>query len=763
MHIRQNIASIAHGLANRMAPTQANNFGDNPAQDFFRYGNGRITVSDWSQLRMNERDKYTGYMYGATTRRANKVVDLATNHLKTKANDPTTKAAKDAQKSIVHPYLEIIDRSLDFTNEEFWEAAQTYLDLKGVYYLLAVRGKLGEKVGDVKSFELMSPYDVTVVRNGTGLEVLGYVQTLGGMQREIPPHQIITIRALNPFSHIDPFSMADAATDSQFTIKETSEQMRTTARRNRKYPGVVLMGNGEVSLDPQQVDNFKARMRGKANSTNDEPVFAAGSASKLSWTDMQIDLRKSAVDTVSEISLNGLIAVTGTSKTKFGIEQSGVTRDTASIQEDLFTGDHAIPGLQRIIGALNQDYKRHYPVDYEKYGYVMYIDSPLGDDATVEAAKITNRQTSFELYQSLIDAGYDADTASAYASGEKDLSEIGEPTNEPKPKPVPPVIAPPAPVGDDPAKTNGHTHELPPAIINDLDASGSATLTRQQGALRNAVVAVEGKLVHDVLAKVTTNQFEDTSDIVDDQDRQAAETDLQTALSVFYGITLPLSAGSTMSARMKEFGLAGSFKPDAEVDAYIKLTATRAADGHIETILEDILETVQATEERLVQGELQKITPKPGQTSEDVLAEARRLALEGNGREEIARAIRQTYTDTISKTRANTIARTETNRAYGRGQYEADRQFLAQNDLTHKAYKQWITRSDNPCPYCVAKSKEPPIPFLDAFAKVGDVLQATFTKSDGTASIRQMQVGFEDCLAGEIHPNGQCTYQLIIR
>lgn len=755
--------------------TQKNALGDNLARDFLRYGPRTAEMPEWSQTLMGEPDKYTGYMYGAITRRVNKVAQLSAYNLQTKANKATAAAAKASKSDIIHPYLTIIDSSTTFANDAFWRNIQTYLDIKGEYFLLALRGKLGSgdniTYGDVREFKLMNPYDVTIVYDANNMEVIGYTETQGGMYREFDPSMVIHIKTLNPFEPKKPWSVADAARDAQFTLKETSQQMRTTTRRNRKYPGVVLLGGEGVALAPEQVENFKTRMSGRNSSAAaDEPMFSTASSVKggISWNDMQIDLRKSQVDVINEIQLNALIAVTGTSKTKLGIEQSGVTRDTAAIQDDLFVADQGMPATQLIIDALNQDYKTHYPDNYQKYGYVMYIDSPLKEDKEAALTDVTNRTNTYDLYKTLINDGYDPETAAEYASGSKPLVDIGEPTNPPK---DPPLVVPPAEPAQDPklvpplsGKSSGpaHRHDLLPIVRNKIETTMESTVTRQESALKNAIVSVEHQVVTQVLLKVAKNDFNTTSDIIDDDDRAADEEKLTRAIGTFYDIIFPINASSVMSRRMSEFGKAGAFTMDTEVNGYIKVTASRAASSHMDTILGDILTTVQETEERLVQDELKKITPKPGQSPADVLKLARTKALEGVGREQVAAAIRQEYSDTISKTRANTIARTETNRAFNQSQYQADRQFLTQNNLMGQAYKKWITRSGNPCPYCRAKAAEPPIPFGEPFARVGDVLSASFVKSDGTTSVRQMQVGFEDSLAGEIHPNGQCTYQLII-
>lgn len=775
--------SVRDWIANKLVPGHTNGLGGRDlAQDYVRYGTGATPLL--SQVMRGERDKYTGYMYAAVTRRANKVITLADENIKTKANKATTKRFKDSEEELVHPYLKLIDESPTFDNDEFWREIQSFIDLRGEYYLYVLRGKAGNVIGEPKEFKLLRPYEITVVRDGNNLEVIGYVETRDGVYREIPPHMIIPMRAFNPLDRIKAYSMADAAMDAQFTLKEAAEQMQTTARRNRRYPGVILFGGGEVALDTEQAANFKSRMRNKA--AEDEPMFAGGKAGNIAWNDMQVDMRKSSLDMVTETQLNALIAVTGTSKTKLGIEQSGVTRDTADIQDDLFTGDHAIPAARLILSALNQDYKNSYPKDYKKYGYKMYVRSPLGDDKDTELKSVKVRKESFSLYLSMRAKGYSSDVSARFANGELDLTEIGEPTEEPTQQ-VPQdgtgkPSGQPTPAGaqdededkdDDqspPAAgaSNSHDHstDVLPVIRNDLSEQDKAAVAQQEAVLLAAIVTVQEQVVEAVVSNVPTLTYETQEVIITEEQEQAAVAALIAALVAFYAALLAVQGLVVMARRALEFGLPGSFAMDELVNQYIQATAESAAKSHLSTILDDIRQTVRETVERLVQEERKRIQddPQAGDPSEedDIYAFARRKAFEGVGQARIIRAIREKYGEGISKTRASTIARTESRRAFNRAQFEADRQFLAENDLTGRAYKKWVTRGPDPCVFCKQLAARPPIPFLEPFAKLGDVLTASMEKKDGTMSVRTMKVGFEDAIAGEIHPNGWCTYQLII-
>lgn len=758
-------------IANIIAPTAKNSMGTNLARDFWRYGNRQgMQVSEWSQLLMKEEDKYTGYMYGAIDRRAKKVAMLAKYNLRTVGKQPVMDAAKAKDETLVHPYLKLINDSTDFSNWEFWYEVQTYLDLKGVYYLFALRNKRGDRTGDVQSFKLINPYDVTVVRDQSNMQIIAYVETRDGMSREIDPHMIIPMRKLNPFSRVNPFSMSDAAKDAQFTLKESHDQIRSTVRRNKKFPGVLLVGDDEVHLEGEQLANLKARLLG--NRKADEPMFAEGKGA-LDWNDMQLDLRKSAPKDTDEINLKALIAATGVSKTKFGIEESGTTRDTSQVQDDQFTVEHAMPELQLIIDALSLDYQRNYPDEYKKTGFEMEIDNPTSRDHDAEIKDIKVRKDSHALYNTLVNEGYDRELAAKYADGKVSLAELGEPTNKPKPaededKPK----TPDNPSEEEEATANAHTccdgHDLPVAR-NQLDDTARAELDRQAATLKTAVVSVQQRLVAEVLNHVERNAYTSEGEVVPPEAKQSAVNELAVLIAAYYLTIMPLYAGSVLSRRLREFGKTAVFSLGSEARAYITKMSSKAAESHIDTIIGDILVTARQTYDDFIEEAVKAAGVEAGdeagraKTKEEILREARERANSGEGRRQIVAAIRKRYTESISQARAEAVARTEANRAFNRSQYEADRQFIQQNDLQGKAYKKLINRSGNPCPVCRAKAAEPPIPFDEPFAKLGDTLSAAFDEeADGRSGVQIIPVNYEVIHSGNIHVQCECGYVLII-
>jgi len=699
--------------------TQKNSMGNDISNKFLKYGNSnrRPLLNDWSNVVLTEKEFYTGYPYAAINLRANRVSTIAENNLKTSANQNIIDQAKENKEVITHPYLDIIHNSTDFSDYQFWYDIPTYIDLKGVYYLMAVRNFTANRLGEIQYFKLLNPFHIKRIVKEENMEVGGYVEYRDGYSREIPKEMIIEIRKLNPNSWRDEFSLLDAASENQYALKTAGDFTRNSLKNNINAPGIL---STDVVLPDEEFINFTNRVKGGVKG---EPVFGNGAGS-IKWQDMQIDLDKAALDKVNEINREALIAVTGASKTILAIEQSGVTRDTAKVQKDLFTENHAIPMLQMIIDALNIDYQKNYKADYEKFGYEIYIDNPLGSDRDAELKDVDIRDKSYDLYNKLVNKGYDRELAAQYAEGEKTLEELGEPTNEP-------VSILPAQTTTDTTTQESHTHEPPVIVSNQFDEEQQGIVNQQQSTLENAVINIDARLVASAISKVSKNQYESETDVVNKSDKKDAEEELATALEAFYTLLIPLYARNVLSRRAAEFGDLALFNMNAEVKKYIKKTASEAAQGHIQTILDDILKT------------------------------ARDLSLEGASQEQVATGIRNKYNKTISTTRAKTIARTETNRAFTRSQFEADKQFIKQNNLQGRAYKKWITRSDNPCPLCQAKASEPPIPFDQAFADIGDQVSATYEENGKTKVLKQV-IGFETVEAGTLHPNCSCTYQLLI-
>ena len=690
--VRALIANVINPIRNS-ATSLSNNF--------LRNGNRRPMDPGWTDVRMSDVDLYTGYAYAAIRNRSNKVAKIANKNIRTKSN----------VEDLVHPYLDIINTSPTFSNKKFWNDISTFIDLEGVYYLMAVRAVQDGRIGNVQEFKLLNPYNIRRVLDSNSLEVVGYVETRKGFVREIPKELIIEIRDLNPFDEDIPFAMTDAAKESQFILKTSGDYTRHALKHNVNAPGILTT---DVILDEAEFSNFTERVR---NHTKGEPIFGNGQGA-ITWENMQIELSKAALKDINEIKRDELFAVTGVSKTIMGIEQSGTTRDTAQIQKDLNTENQILPRIQDIIDALNQDYKNNFTKDFDRTEATIVVDDPLAIDHEADKLKTEVQDGQFELYKSLVNAGFDRDLASSYVMGEIELDQLGEPTNKPDP-----VI---------PTQPTEEKIDKKKVEKNQFEEESQGIVKEQQGALQNAVVAIETQLSAAAMNRVigTTeknslvkNQFEKESEVVTEAEKKAAINELFIVLLGFYGIITQIKGGQTMRDRAGQFAMVGLFKLNKKVKDAIKVSADKAAKSHINTI------------------------------SNDLHRVAREGALRGDSRKQIASSIQDQYATVISKSRAEAIARTETNRAFTLAQFEADIQFIEQNELQGRAFKKWTTRSDNPCPFCLQLASEPPIPFDRNFRDFGGTV---------TAGDQILDISYSELEAGNAHVNCSCVYELII-
>lgn len=264
--------------------------------------------------------------------------------------------------------------------------------------------------------------------------------------------------------------------------------------------------------------------------------------------------------------------------------------------------------------------------------------------------------------------------------------------------------------------------------------NNSGLILQQQGSLKNALVSVELQVtatminsLRDIAQNALDDEFSE-SDLITKTEKKKYSNELSLIFVGFYGIVISLEGARAIDDRMKETGLPATFTLDRVIKKYINKTSDKISKGHIDTIASDIYKT--AFEE----------------------------ALKGKSLIEIESILTDKFALEITRTRATTVARTETNRAFTRAQYEADRQFKEQNDLEGKVFKRWITRSDNPCPFCIALEKEGLIPFDQDFRGLGDNISVTIKGKKKTLS-----VDFEPLQSGNAHPNCNCAYEIIIK
>jgi hypothetical protein len=784
---------------------------------FLKYGRSRMP-STWSTPQITDEDFYTGYGFAVINKRANRSVVLGKKYLFTEAKEDLVKKANDKGERIVHPYLSLIRDSIDFSERDFWYDISTYLDLEGIYYLMAVRTVTqGGRVGNIQKFTLLNPYWVKPVVNNKG-ELGGYAESNPEMgNRIIPKEMIIPIKLLNPFNPNKTYSLADAARDSQFTLKQANDFARESIDGNLNAPGIL---SSAIELPDDQFDNFVNRIKSHGRG---EPLFGNG-AGTIAWTDMQTDLDKAALDKINSINRDTLLAISGLSKTGVGVEESGTGREVSRTQKDDFTENAVMPQIENIIDALNLDYRRHYATDYAKNKYHISLDNPLETDRDAEQADVEIRDSQFALAQSLIAKGYDRDVAYKYAKGLIDITDLGEPEEPEEPEePQTPEEKPEEPVEPENAykgksfdvyegypipvlqyldehssqfnpisekssfiystESVGKTvrikelKELENSIVGVVDdntfiklgefaknADKVAILAKLNKRYKNQPVAVKKKIdldhhddkVYEIIKNAAFDKQaqidSNTADLL--SSAQAAENSLrdwyQEAFSqgitsphpnleeFINSLTLPFAVYFTVmfpiyaSFRVQETADNLNIKDEVpviamtdEVKAMINQFARKEATSHMNTVNTDI------------QNALAIIRAKTSDPEEF--------------RQLFAEAFAQ-----IQQRRAMAIANNAAARIFNISQYEADLQFLTRAGLINQAYKVLFSLTGDPCGFCaslIAATNAKPIPFTDAFAYMGDEIEA-----DG----KKLKLDFENIIAGNVHPNCRCAYRLVV-
>lgn len=959
-----------------------------PARDFLRYGNRDKLYPSWSDIKMSDTDMYRGYSYAVIQKRGNKVASLAKANLKTWANPEIVDEYQKKQLEVIHPYLSLIEDSSDFTEKQFWKNISIYLDLAGKYYLGVIRNeirplnpKLPIITTDPVKFVMLNPYEIRRVVD-KDKNVAGYIERKkDGRYREWPKHQIIEMRELDPFNPDNgQWAMTDAAKNAVYTINQSGDYTRQSLNGNIDAPGIITT---DVLLSDEDFANFRARI---TQHTKGEPLFGNGTGA-INWDSMQIDLDKAALLDINEINRTELFAVSGTSKTSLGIEQSGTTRETARVQSEQFVSDTAQPRLEDIVDFLNLDYKKHYANEYQKTGYKIEVESSVAKDYETEQKATELKQSQFQLAMTLVQSGYTTESAYQFAEGKIDFEDLelekgldkpksqeggeeegaeengsnspnngprsgsgggdgsssasennslqiadndgqdkdvlttdlnditphselmenggGNPNHDPETgrfttgsggssvkagkvshksyssdgknvvaewdeveHPVYPddtIIMSKDQIGmvgdarseygiskkaydvrdkrlknpfdvyepidkaeetlvrdyikksfgiDDSeldkklGKTKNsvegedshpltctceHDHKVE-TLVNELQDDHGKVVKEAYDDFLAEIREVEKETVDACARKVNVNAF-DESDIIGKRKKLSLIAKLKNALHKYWWAIFPLLASNSMEQRNKEFGQNETFVFTNDLQNGVDDNAERVSEGHITTILGDILEASNKAYTSVLEdaaAELivkvyddsptkweQYFDHKP--TKADALDSIRRtdileknrkiyerantMAFEGYNRRDIIKAIRNEY-EGMSKKRAELIARNETARAYGKSQFEADRQFLNGIGKIDQAYKVWKSRRpanerEKICPFCrhlIETSNANPIPFEKPFVEYGDSLEVV---EDGKVKI--FTANYEDIQGNSLHPSCLCFYELVFK
>lgn len=703
----------------------------------------------YDQTSLTKEEIYNGIVYRAITTVANRTAQVLLNNVK-------LYNGKNGEEMdlMQNPYWAAIDKSPTFTNFEFFYSLATYLQLGGFAPILAVRNfreradGTVSSVGEISELKILSPYNLKLLLSDEDDSLLGYEETIQMHNGQIKtrnlgvPH-VIPAKLFNPFDNLLGFGVAQAANDYQYTAREAGKYTRRAMRNNISASGIITINK---MLDGTARETFKQEMKARyaSEAADGSPILAFG-ADAMSWQDLRQDMDKMALEKIHDMNMEDLLTVMGVSKTVMGIEQSGVTRETSKVQQDLLLMNIVMPLAQAIVDEFNQDFRNYYPNQWQSTNQQLRIDSPLSKDYEAEKVEIDTMSVKLDIAKKMWNMGATRESIVEALELPEELEFEGEPrwsTGGTTENPIDQLAADGAT-----GTTIEETAQQSVKPTDQSDISPQIMPTAKNALSMEQVVEIK-RLREETLAKISENELSvvdgyvdamsaeiNKNDTLPDSERKRYENELRTILAEYYFSVVPVLGQAVADFRRRQYGMLTEFEVNDVIRQLIRNRVAETAAAHFDYI--------DNTMTNLLKQGLD----------------------EGWGRDKLVREVRRTFSNQIATSDAKRLAVTETNNAFNKSQFWADQQFIDQNQLEERAYKQWVTYSPDPCPFCIQLSQASPIPFQQAFINVGDSYGAEFDKKDGTKSIRYITPNetFGPVEDGNAHPNCQCKYRLVIR
>lgn len=341
-----------------------------------------------------------------------------------------------------------------------------------------------------------------------------------------------------------------------------------------------------------------------------------------------------------------------------------------------------------------------------------------------------------------------------------------------------------------------HHHDTNFTLVkaqNALDPQIRDSVLLEEANLRNAVQKLEAKIAQQVIEALRQGDQREAERIISEAQEQSLIQELAAILVAYYTVVTPIYVAQLFGTRLAEFGIQAIWGGTGHMEEYIRESAMQAAISHVNTSLDAFEKALRAKEADVIhEGLINDVLSRAQGQQADVLARlpanpnredvesavdkgrfddhpayarARELAREGAGLDQIIRAITKEFTH-IAELRAKVISKHETSRVFNMSQYQADVQFLTEAGLMDRAYKKLRSRTGDPCPICamlIAKTEADPIPFTSNFADLGTKLTANYKKENGTWAVSTLPINYEDIVAGNVHVQCNCEYELIVK
>ena len=790
------------------------------ANDFLRRGSVKVLQKLEQDKAFDPDTTIKGYLYAALNFRKENFADFCEENIV--CEDKNNEGLK-------HPYLELIENSKVEDEYEFWRDLINDYDMTGEAFIFLLRRVVysneivpGHKrkvdhIGLPTAIEQIDAKKMTILRNDNN-EIVGYRERLdSGHVRDFLPEQIIRVYNKHPFDPDKVLSIFDACKDYQYTINKGSEFTQAALLNNTNSPGIV---STETTLTQEEYDNLVARINGH------EPGkwIVTDGASKLNFTSLDQTLDKLALPDLTDVNRQTIFAVTGTSKTVLGIEESGTTRDTAKVQDAKFIKKTIRPLAKRFLSALNFDYRVSYP---EKYAVQkLRLTLKNGTDPAEDAELYASQKALFDNTLEIVYSGYSAESAEQFMNGEIDFTEMkldgndaddidtesedqdGNPgtdggNDEPNDNP------------DDETTNNGideqelekidienqATHIHDDAISDDyidrilnqhfengeLSEYGKLVKTQSIKAkndLLKEVRRIQLDAIKNANAKLQVNNF-DYKDIRTEEDQKSLFKRLYNAFRKYWFLMVPLVGRERLAENKALLGLDADVNllGTASVQKFVKDMAEREAKSHVDTIYNSILEASnkafdKAAEDLFAdeylnnykQGEDSWFKTKP--TKREVKSKLKNEAFRKQNnelykyvQEQIQKGYNRADIQRMVRAEYVNLSRTRANLLVGNEMAKAvnSSQFMADYELLK------ATNMLDKAYKRLVSSTGDPCPICEEIISQGEI---PFTDNfvelgdqiqatkDGKTQV--MIFNYEPIRDGVVHPNCHCSYQLVI-
>lgn len=794
------------------------------ANDFLRRGAVKAKNLISLDQKFEPETTIKGYLYAALERRKEVFAEYAEENIVSEDKN---------SKTLMHPYLRLIENSKVEDEYEFWRDLINDYDMRGEAFIFVLRrvvydksqSKPGEKlipthIGIPTAIEQLDANKMTILRNSNN-EIIGYREQVDGNHvRNYLPEQIIRVYNKHPLNPEQPLSVFDACKDYQYTINKGNEYSQAALVNSTNTPGIV---STDSVLTQEEYDNLIARINGHESGK----FIVTDGASKLQYTSVSNKLEETALPSLTDVNRQTIFAVTGTSKTVLGIEESGTTRETARVQERQFVNRTIRPLVKRFLSALNFDYRSCYPEEYKVNGLKLVLAN--SSDASEDKEKLEAQRMFFDDAMEIVYSGFEKESAQKFLNGEIDFTELKVDGNdaeeiEEESEGLPDEGKDDA--GDVSGDTDGDngsggggvttqqldeihieniaTHYHDETITDDyvdkalqhLIVDGeyteygkvvkSQTLKAKENLLKE-VRAAQLEAIKNAASRLTVNNFT-YSDVRTEEEEDSLLQKLFNAFRKYWLAIVPVIGRERLSEDRESLGLDANINllGTASIQKFIQSTAQREAESHSKTIYNDILNAANKGYEKATkdlfaeeyikdykQGEDKWFKTKPTKT--EVKSKLKNEAFKQDNiklyqfvQKQIDEGYNRQQIQSLVRQEYVNLSRKRANMLVGNEMAKAINasQYMADLELLKE------TNMLNRAYKRLVSSTGDPCPICNEIIQKGDIpFVENFVELGDTVQAvyadgkksQTMVFNYEAIRDGVVHPNCHCSYQLIIK